>query len=202
VTKIENKNKEIAKDVPLTVVFVRHGEACKDDGATDLGPALSSLGEQQAARVAKRLSEETFNHIYSSDLARAWQTTQFILKYQGHLLWTVSSDLREVSHHHFAPGHVPLIMSARKNVREERLALERFVDLVRRTHVPGEKILVVCHGNVIRSIVPLFAGRRPEKAVMMDINNTAVTILDVWASGEAVLRLANCTTHLIPKQIT
>ena len=82
------------------------------------------------------------------------------------------------------------------------MALERFVARVRRTHVPGEKILAVCHGNVIRSVVPLLAGRRPEHSVMMEISNTAVTILDVWPSGEAVLKLANCVSHLMPRLVT
>lgn len=201
-TRNDHKQKEMVKEVPLTVVFVRHAQADPSNGTIELGPALSSLGEHQAERLARRLAEETFVHVYSSDLTRAWQTTQFILRYQNHLTWTISSDIREVSHHHFAPGRIPLTLSARKNMREERIALERFVGQVRRTHVPRERILIVCHGNVIRSIVPLFAGRRPEKAVMMDINNTGVTILDVWPSGEAVLKLVNCVKHLIPKQVT
>ncbi len=201
-TRGEQKHKEILKDVPLTLVFVRHAQSGQDNGAMELGPALTSLGERQADRLARRLSEETFDHIYSSDLVRAWQTTQYILSHRSHSPWTVSSDLREVSHHHFAPGHIPLTLSMRKTIREERLALERFISLIRCTHVPGEKILVVCHGNVIRSIVPVFANRRPEKSIMMDVNNTAIVILEVWSSGEAVLRLANCVRHLMPKQVT
>jgi broad specificity phosphatase PhoE len=200
--RADQKNKVIAKDKPLTIVFVRHAQANPNDGTLELGPVLSNLGERQAERLARRLSEETFNHIYSSDLTRAWQTTQFILKYQNHLTWTVSSDIREVSHHHFAPGRIPLTLSMRKNLREERMSLERFVAQIRRTHVPPEKILIVCHGNVIRSIVPLFASRRPEKVLMMDISNTAITMLEVWSSGEAILKLANCVRHLIPKQVT
>lgn len=201
-TRIEQKHKEIVKDVPLTIVFVRHAQSRQDDGAMELGPALTGLGEKQADRLAQRLSEENFNQIYSSDLSRAWQTTQYILSCRSNSPWTVTSDLREVSHHHFAPEHMPLTMSVRKTMHEERLALDRFVSLVRRMHVPGEKILVVCHGNVIRSIVPIFANRRPEKCVMMDVNNTGVIILEVWSSGEAVLRLANCVKHLMPKQVT
>ena len=200
--RIEEKHKGNAKDVPLTIVFARHAQSEKDDGTMELGPALTSLGERQADRLARRLSEEHYDHIYSSDLVRAWQTTQYILSYRNNSPWTVSSDLREVSHHHFAPGHMSLTLSMRKTIREERLALERFVSLVRRTHVPSEKILIVCHGNVIRSIIPIFANRRPEKSVMMDVNNTAVMILEVWSSGEAVLRLANCVKHLMPKQVT
>lgn len=202
VTKNDHKIQQVAREVPLIVVFVRHGQACADDGNMELGPPLTALGERQAERVARRLSRETFTHIYSSDLTRAWQTTQAILKCASHSVWTVTSDIREVSHQHFAPGRGPLTMAMRKTQREERLAMERFVAQVRRTHLPGEKILVVCHGNLIRSIVPLFAGRRPEKSVMMEISNTAVTILDVWPSGEAVLKLANCVSHLIPRHVS
>lgn len=187
----------------MTAVFVRHAQAvASDDGTKSLGPLLSSLGERQAERVAKRLAEETFTHIYSSDLLRAKQTALAILKHQKEPPWTVTADLREVSPQHFAPGYIPLTVAMRREVRAERSAMEKFVAHVRRAHVPGERILIVCHGNLIRSIVPLFAKRPPDQAVMMDINNTAVTVLDIWPSGEAVLRLANCVRHLIPKEVT
>jgi broad specificity phosphatase PhoE len=201
-TRTEHKTRDAAREVPLTVFFVRHGQAMEDDGSNDLGPSLTNLGERQAERVARRLSQETFNHIYSSDLVRAWQTTQVILKYHHHSTWTVTADLREVSYHHFAPSDSPPALSTKKSLREERLALERFTGLLRRAHVPGQKVLVVCHGNVIRSLIPMLGGRRPEKSVLMDLNNTAVSIIDMWLSGEAVLKLANCTKHLIPRQVT
>ena len=200
--KSEHKHKEPQKDIPLTIIFVRHAQASQDDCDEELGPHLTELGRQQAERVAKRMEGETFDHIYSSDLSRAWETTQAILRHHHHSTWTVSSDLREVSHHHFAPGRFPLLLAARKSAREERTVMERFATHLRRAHIPGEKILVVCHGNVIRSIIPILAGRKPENAVLMDIHNTAVTIIEAWPSGEAVIKLANCVQHLNPKQVT
>gem|GEM_PF-1349024 len=202
-TKTDHKHKEAVVDVPLTAVFVRHAQAAAaDEGTRSLGPLLSSLGERQAERVSKRLAEESFTHIYSSDLLRAKQTALAILKHQEDVPWTVTAELREVSPHHFAPGYIQLTLAMRREIRAERAAMDKFVAHVRRAHVPGEKILIVCHGNLIRSIVPLFARRSPDQAVMMDINNTAVTILDIWPSGEAVLRLSNCVKHLIPREVT
>ena len=193
---------DAAAAVPLVVVFVRHGHAGGPDINDVLGPPLTRLGEHQAVRVAERLATEKFTHIYTSDLARAYDTTRAILKFQNDTPYTVTTDIREVAHHNFVKDAHPPKHSTRRSVRHERDALFRFVAHLRRVHQPGEKVLVVCHGNFIRSILPLLGGKDPKESILIDINNTAVTILDVWPSGEAVLKLANCTRHLLPRQVT
>ncbi len=58
----------------MEIVFVRHGEKIKEEG--DL--SLSENGITQAKNLAKRLSKEKFDEIYSSNLNRAKETTKFV----------------------------------------------------------------------------------------------------------------------------
>ena len=64
---------------PLTMVFVRHGEADAHNVDQNLGAPLTRLGRRQAARVGKRLADEKFDHIYTSNLSRAYDTAAAIL---------------------------------------------------------------------------------------------------------------------------
>jgi broad specificity phosphatase PhoE len=189
-------------EVPLTIYFVRHGQAGGDNSAETMGPPLTRLGMHQAERVGDRLSVEVFRHAYSSDLTRAYETMVAILKRHREIPYTVTHDVREVTHYHFIDGLKYPSLEVRLTVKKEMETIRRFATFLRRTHAPGETVLVVCHGNFIRSILPILGRKQPRKAMLLDINNTAVTIVDVWPSGEAVVKLANCTKHLLPKQIT
>ena len=193
---------QTAGESPFTIVFARHGQAGGPEISEVLGMPLTELGRQQAARLAIRLHKERIDQIYTSNLSRAYETAQEVLKYHKNTPCTVMSDLREVTHYHFCPGLSPKELMIRKCVREEKKAMRRFVDHIMREHKPGDRICVVAHGNLIRALIPMFGSRDPKKCVLMDMSNTAVSILDVWSAGEAILRLANCTRHLIPRQVT
>lgn len=195
-------NETLPLPPPLSLVFVRHGEVQQGVHADAMGPPLTKRGEKQAERVATRLKDEAFDHIYVSSLRRASQTADAILDHHEQAPRTVTADLHEVLHHHFTAGPTPRRRPVHDNMKEERAAMNRFVDAVRRSHEPGSRILVVCHGNIIRTMIALFACRLPKSTVLIDINHTAICILEAWENGEAVLRLANCVKHLPPEQIT
>ncbi|XP_071136303.1 uncharacterized protein [Mytilus edulis] len=68
--------------VVFSITLVRHGETLYNrqkimQGQQDI--PLSDVGLQQAALVGRRLQNECFTHIFSSDLSRASQTAQTIL---------------------------------------------------------------------------------------------------------------------------
>jgi broad specificity phosphatase PhoE len=188
----------------MTFIFVRHAQAQPSGPRVNevLGMPLTELGHQQALRVAVRLSKEKLDHIYTSNLSRAYETAQEILKYHKTTPCTVLSDIREVTHYHFIPGSRPMDLMIRKCVREEKRAMTRFIAQMMKNHKGGDRILVVAHGNIIRTLIPMLGGRDPKKAVLLEIHNAATNILDIWSNGQAVLKLANCTRHLTPKQIT
>jgi 2,3-bisphosphoglycerate-dependent phosphoglycerate mutase len=190
-------------EIPLIVTFVRHAQAGNNTEPGRIsGPKLTELGRMQAERLADRLAKEKFHHIYTSDLNRAYETAQEILKYHTDTPFTVTTDIREITHFHFLPKQRPVKPVTRKSIGREREILDRFVANLRNLHNPGERVLVVCHGNVIRTILPVLGGRDPKNTILIELNNTSVTIIDVWCSGEAVLKLANCVRHLLPNQIT
>jgi broad specificity phosphatase PhoE len=190
---------------PTVVVFVRHAEA-ESQGAmgtpAELDPPLTPLGKRQAIRVARRLQTESFSHAYSSPAKRASDTAQAIMEFHKKTTLTKTKDLTEVSRDHFVPVPGPFAPAVQDLLNKERDAMERFANHLRHTHGPAEKILVVCHGNLIRTLMPFLGGRDAQKSVLIEISNTSVTILDVYQSGQAVVRLANCVKHLLSGEIT
>lgn len=67
---------------PVTdIVFVRHGETSWNSSSRiqgHLDSGLTRMGIAQGRAVARTLSTETFDAIYSSDLGRAMQTAELI----------------------------------------------------------------------------------------------------------------------------
>lgn len=185
----------------LVLYFVRHGEPERHEDDPAMDPPLTPRGRRQASRVARRLAGVRFAHVYVSDLARAYETGEIILRYHPFAPVTVSRELREVAARHFMGAHADV--DADPLPRDgERKSLEAFVSHVRTAHRPGDRILVVAHGNLIRAMVPLFAGQDPARGLILDIHNAALTILETWPGGRAVLRLANCTRHLADRDLT
>lgn len=63
------------------IVAIRHGETdwnvdTRIQGSLDI--PLNATGRQQAARMAQALRHEPITAIYASDLARAWETAQYL----------------------------------------------------------------------------------------------------------------------------
>ena len=189
-------------DIPLTVLLVRHGEAVKQTDTDELGPPLTERGGRQAARAGKRLADETFDHIYTSDLRRARETAQAIRRYHKDTPCTSTADLREVSHHHFATPAEPVSDKEAKHLALEHRVIQEFVNFLRRVHRPGKKILLVCHGNIIRCLIAMLGDKDPTRSALIDIGNTALSIVEIWPNNVAVLKLANCLRHVPPKQIS
>lgn len=79
------------------VIVVRHGETVwnaerRMQGQQD--SPLSARGRAQARALGQRFATETFDHLYSSDLQRAYQTAAAIAERSGHEI-RVDARLRE-----------------------------------------------------------------------------------------------------------
>jgi broad specificity phosphatase PhoE len=156
-------------------------------------PPLTKLGRVQARRVAKRLSGERFAAIYCSDLARAHETARAIKVHHPGTRLVVDRGLREI------PGY---------GAGEVRQAARACRAILRRAR-PGDHVLVVAHGNLIRFFAARAAGVDPGDAVFFDTCNSSVTVLRVNKRRTradyyrlARIALANCAGHLLPRQIT
>jgi len=190
------------QEEPVTVVLVRHGQAERKPGDGPLGPGLTKLGQRQAARVGKRLAKDRIDYIYCSDLARASETADYIKAFHGKVPSAVTAAVREVTAYHFTPCDAPEDRLAREAITMEHDTLIRFANQLRHKHAPGETVVVVAHGNFIRTILPILGGRDPRESLIMEIYNTAVSVVELWSSGDAILRLGNCVKHLLPSQVT
>jgi len=200
--KLPDKIKSWDSSQPLTIIFVRHGQQLIDVANPERDPPLSDLGWKQAERTAKRFSTVNFDHIYTSDLQRANDTTRIIGRIHPNTPLTVTADLREVLNYHFVDDPPPDHLDIQRIMASEKAAIDRFIAVLHRNHEPGQRVLVVCHGNIIRTLLPALGGRDPKQSILMDINHTGVSILELWASGNAILRLANCVQHLDDEMVT
>lgn len=192
----------IEHEKPLRLMFIRHGQAERRAGDGPDGPGLSRLGLRQAARVAKRLAKEKLDYVYSSDLIRARETADHIMGFHKDVPLAITPAAREVTAYHFTPCDEPRDKLVYEAISTERDTLIRFANQLRHKHAPGQTVVIVTHGNFIRTILPILGGRDPKESLIMEVNNTAVTIIGVWSSGDAILDLGNCVRHLLPSQVT
>lgn len=186
-----------------TIALIRHGSTSWNKEGRAQGNSnipLDQDGINQAELLAKRLSSDDWNHIYSSTLERAKQTALIIGNAIGidiHL----DDRLRER-----AGG---LIEGTTEEERIEKwgtgwrdldLGLEpievvqkrgkEFLEEIMLNH-QGEKVLVVSHGALIQfnfiNLVPNFPTKH--------FDNTSITILKKL-DKQWTCELHNCTKHL------
>ena len=82
---------------PTRIIAIRHGETTwnvdtRIQGHLDI--PLNDTGRRQAARLALALKEEPITAVYASDLARAWETAEYLGRARG-LPVTPETGLRE-----------------------------------------------------------------------------------------------------------
>jgi broad specificity phosphatase PhoE len=82
----------------MILIVVRHGQTEWNVQHREIGQLdspLTDLGIRQAEAIGRRLSTIRIQHFYSSDLGRAVQTSEIILKYIPHLKIRFDPELRE-----------------------------------------------------------------------------------------------------------
>lgn len=185
----------------LKILLVRHGQAGGEERGGEIGPPLTQLGEDQAARVAKRLAKEQFTHIYSSDLSRAYHTALAIGQFHQHTPMTVTGSLREIEQAMNAPGRARGGRGVQQEMRRRRAEIQAFAEQVLSRHALDREILVVAHGNLIRFLVATLAGVDPKKAVSFETNYASITEAVIRDGQFAWLACTNDAHHLLPHQI-
>lgn len=181
----------------MEIWLVRHGEtdwnvAGRIQGWTDI--PLNAAGTEQAKRLAQHFTDTQFEHIYSSDLARAKATAEAIAAHCGR---EVTSDtlLRE---QYFGQSEGLLRDEMKKAFpngcedAESPEELEKRVTQVLQSissrHSVGP-ILVTTHGGVVRAILRWLGHQ------LSPITNTSITRLCV-KDGEFQVLTVNETPHL------
>lgn len=186
----------------IRLYLIRHGQPEEHTESTP-DPGLTPLGKKQAAAVAERLKQEFFNVAYISPLARAMQTAEPLLNNDAALRAEITADIKEISKEHMLVHLHKADASIRAKLEIERDTLHRFVNRLRHSHQAGEQVLIVAHGNLIRTLIPLLGTREPADSILMELYHASLCIVDLWPlSGRAVMILGNCTSHLNKTQVT
>jgi 2,3-bisphosphoglycerate-dependent phosphoglycerate mutase len=154
-----------------TLLLARHGETDWNaeqrwQGHSDV--PLNERGREQARTLAEELADEPIVAIYSSDLRRAHETARIVADRKG-MDVIVDAALRETNlgvwegltsteiaerfpedWHTWREGGIP---SGRGGETPQE-ARERVVEVAHRIAVahPGEQVLVVAHGGVLRHL--------------------------------------------------
>ena len=144
-----------------TILLARHGETDwnregRFQGHAD--PPLNEEGRAQARDLARRLADDPFDAVYSSDLRRAHETALIVAERHGVPVVT-EPGLREIDVGSWSgltraevEERFPGAAHHDGESREDHLA--RVVDTVERIACahPGRRILVVSHGGSLRAL--------------------------------------------------
>jgi probable phosphoglycerate mutase len=195
----------------LRLILVRHGESVGNFENRLQGQAeydLTELGRRQAVATGERLAELGTSAVYTSHLMRAYETAKAI----GSRLGLEPQLLPDVSEYHFGElsGHTYAEIRERfgqttsPNERvypgeEGREAFRERVTSaiwgVAAAH-PGETVAVVSHGGPIALFCQTVLGLPYRRPMPFSIANCSLNVIDVPASGEAVLMHLNDRCHL------
>jgi alpha-ribazole phosphatase len=196
----------------MKLFLVRHGQTDwnltrRFQGQSDV--PLNETGRQQANALAGRLSNQSFDAIYSSDLRRAAETAGMICASKIHF----GTGLREVNfgdwegltYDEIKERYPDSLATWERNVYsssppngETLEDLEKRVqsflnDLIQKHN--DQTVLVVAHGGVLQVLVCLALKLPPEMYWQFYLSTASLSQISFYPAG-AILNLLNDTSHL------
>jgi serine/threonine-protein phosphatase PGAM5 len=185
-----------------TLYLVRHGHYQMKEPW-----CLTRLGVRQAERLAKRLSRERLDMIHYSTLSRARETALIIARYHPDVPTRPGSLLWEVRPPFMKPGRPPKgdhdrWRRIRDEMRDEEQRLTRIYDRFLKPAKKERTELIVCHGNVIRSIAVKVLKMKRQPEVPLLTRNAALTEIRVSADGRVMLCRYDDVGHLPPGMLS
>ena len=201
----------------VRLILVRHGETAwnahqRYQGVTDV--ALSAKGQRQAQALAPRLSGETIDAIYSSDLQRAWQTAATIagacrlpvhaeprLREANFGLWeglTYDEIKRDYPEALTSWEADPFMVSPPGGESLSALGgrVNNLLEEIRR-RCQENTLLLVAHGGSLQVFLCAALGLVPRTQWQFRLSSGSISELYVYEEG-AVLTLLNDQHHLLP----
>ncbi|MFC9467633.1 bifunctional RNase H/acid phosphatase [Streptomyces coelicoflavus] len=204
---------------PATFVLLRHGETPltpqkRFSGSGGSDPSLSSVGREQAERVAASLARRgTIEAVVASPLARTRETAGVVAARLG-LEVAVDEGLRETD---FGAWEGLTFGEVRDRYPEDldawlaspdaeptgggesfaatgvRVAAAR--DRLVAAYA-GRTVLLVSHVTPIKTFLRLALGAPPESLFRMELSAASLSAVAYYADGGASVRLFNETSHL------
>ncbi|MDF2664066.1 MAG: phosphoglycerate kinase [Paenibacillus sp.] len=190
----------------MTVIgLVRHGitdwnAQMRAQGHTDI--PLNEEGRRQAERLGIRMSGETWDCVYSSDLGRAVETARKAVERHG-LEVTLEVRLREVYLGEIEGSteeeriskwgdnwrELDLGEESREAVAERGIqAINEIAD-----RHPGKRVLIVSHGGLLGLSIKRLIPHADTSAFL---RNTSLSLVRRTEDGRWECDLYNCTKHL------
>jgi broad specificity phosphatase PhoE len=204
-----------AQGEPTDTLLLRHGQTPMSvqkryAGRSDV--PLTDVGVQQAAAAAKRLASAGVGVIVTSPLLRAVQTAQEVAAVTGVALVT-DDGFRETD---FGAWEGLTFAEVRERWPAEVTTWladpevappggESFTDVSARVTAalhrvlaawPGQRVLIVSHVTPIKTLVTVALLAPPAALYRMHLDVAALSEIDWYADGPAVLRSFNDTSHL------
>lgn len=198
----------------MKLIIVRHGETDRNindflEGHNDV--PLNVTGKSQVDLLAKRLSTEHIDRIYSSDLVRAKETAKTIATFHPSAPVVIDKELRERDSGMFAHRPVADKRAAQQasgqhfrdwqpeggeSLRQVKERSGRWY-VTHRVSDAGKTILIVSHGLFLSTLMEwaLEDGADVEKEEYRH-ENAAITILDIPLTGSVTPLVINNTQHL------
>lgn len=203
----------------VTIFLIRHGQTDYNKRGIIQGGGINSslnlTGQYQAQAFFDHYREESFSHLYASDLQRTAQTLE-PWKALGHEV-VEDPAIREFSWG-FLEGKIPgpedkeVFVRVRQRWAEGYLhekisggespldAWERsrgFFESLPDRH-PGQQILVCSHGRQMRVILSALLDKDLSKMERYEQPNTGLFVLEMNREGAVRLDREACTRHLDP----
>jgi len=192
-----------AADAPAaaarTIILVRHGAYVADPKDASPGPGLSPLGIAQAKLVAARLAgmPGSFDALRTSPLTRAHETARIIAAELPGVTLEIVPDLAECT-----PPTRRKEAIAKEKPEDLAACAARLDALFARLFVPAQgkerREILVCHGNVIRSLITRALGVDPEAWLEMSVAHASLTQIRVEPDGRFRVISIGDTGHIPP----
>ncbi|WP_181349605.1 histidine phosphatase family protein [Thalassobacillus sp. CUG 92003] len=185
--------------------LIRHGSTAwnkegRAQGTSDI--PLNEEGRRQAEKLAKRLSHEEWDVIYSSDLQRAQETAEWIAYHSKGLTLKLDRRLREVDGGKIeGTTEEERIKAWGETWRDEELGVEKRASVIARglsiieeihKHHGNQNILIVSHGSFLRKLLSELAPDQPSE---LSLDNTSLSKV-CFRDEKWCIDLYNCIEHL------
>lgn len=189
----------------IELIIIRHGETTENAGNICQGQqhgCLSELGIQQARNLASSLKDELIDVVFSSDLRRAMDTANEILKFHPTLNLQTDPLLRERSlplwegkpfPENWKWEYLPQGSETNEDMMDRA---SKFIEKLLANH-DGRCVVAVTHGGLIRAFRTVIANQPASYYFSWDVSkNTSVSRVELHRDGKHKLVEINNTDHL------
>jgi serine/threonine-protein phosphatase PGAM5 len=188
------------------VYLVRHGQEDRENRDGEWGGSLTEFGRKQAALTATYLKQIPFTSLHASTLHRARETAERIAAEFPHLDLQLTDLLWETVPS--IPPHLADLpyfrdVSAEKITEEQVRMAEVFDTYLRLADGESDEYdLVVCHGNLIRTVVSRILHMPEHAWIHGDTFNGSITRVRIEAERGPILETYCEVAHFPPDLIT